>query len=139
MAGNVGQPFHRDPVASHLDRSGQLWQLVGCLHDDLHAHLGRGVSVGRRPEVRGLFAEGGDQAEFVEGGGSKVVDEPPDVGHAVLGVDQCLIQQPFGGGRVLVQQVAGRLDAEGDAGQGGSETVMQVAVEPAAFLLTGRH
>ena len=123
----VGERLGRDPVASDLDRGRQR-----PVHVDVHVDggAGRGHPV-RQP------AQAGPEPEVVQHGGAEVVG---DGAYVVDGGRDA-------GGRGLEQaardrvghQVACGLDLQAHAGQRGADTVVQVAAQPASFLLAGGH
>ena len=73
--------------------------------------------------------------ELVQLGRSQPLDQLTDPIHRGLQVGFDLAQQPSGGGRVLVDEIAGQAGLEGEAGQGRAQFVVQVGAQPAALLL----
>ena len=85
----------------------------------------------------GSLAQCGDEAELVECRRPQPVDEPAHLGDLLAGLLGELTDQVLGLGRVVGDQVAGRLEPHRQRGQRRSEPVVQVAAHPAALLLAG--
>ena len=79
--------------------------------------------------------QGGHQAELVQGGRPQVVDEPADVGEGGLHLGLEFGERRGRGSGSVRQGVAGRVEAERDAGQRRAEPVVQVTADPAPLLL----
>ena len=83
----------------------------------------------------GLLPKCGDQAELVQRRRSQVVD---DSAYVVDGPGRFaleLVDKALGLNRVALDQARGDIEPEGDTGEGGSETIMQVPADPTPFLL----
>src|SRR5207342_1591492 len=79
-------------------------------------------------QVGAVLAERRQEAELVERGGTQAVDQPAD-----------LVDGGRGVGPQRAEQVAGGVGGVRDAGQGGTEAVVQVVPEAAPVVLDGRH
>ena len=132
MPDDVGQRLGRDAVGRDLDGGGQHRDLAG----DVEADEQR-AAVGPPHQVLDALAQRADQAEVVERGRAQVLDEPPDVrdGRADLPAERA--EQFTGALGVGGEQVGGGVGDERDAGERGAEAVVEVAAQPAAFLLPG--
>ena len=85
-----------------------------------------------------MLAERTHQAELVEGWRTQLVDEATDVGDRVLHLGAQLDQQPLGPLRVVGDGAARRVQAQDRGGQRRTQPVVEVATDPAAFLLPSR-
>ena len=123
----VAHGLDGDAIGRHLDGGGELGQPYA-----LHGHR-RDVVGG---ESAGDLAYGFDQPQLVERGGPQAVADAPDLGHGALhlvgeGLDG------VGVGAARLEVPTDPAQAEPDSGEGRAEAVVQVATEPAAFLLLG--
>jgi hypothetical protein len=128
VAGGVGDRLGGDPQGGHLDGGRQVAKLAGCLDGDRQRAL----------EAGGLFADCRHEAQLVECWRAQVVDEPAHVGYRALGLPVEAVEQNVGGVRVAPQQVPCGGDAQRDAGEQGTQTVVQVTPQAPALLLPRR-
>ena len=87
--------------------------------------------------MRGLFPKGWDKAELVERRRSQFISQPPDLGDATLRLGREPAEQGVLRGGIAAVLVTGELEPKRDAGQGRSQTVVQVAAQASAFLFPG--
>ncbi|ALE79024.1 hypothetical protein WY02_11940 [Pseudonocardia sp. AL041005-10] len=127
---HVRQGLGRDPVRGHLHRGGQGRPLA--LLDHGHGQTGRGRAARQ-------LAQRTRRAELVERGWSQVVHQAAHVRQHRGDINGRRLQHPVRGHRIGPGQVPGGLDPQGDRPERGTETVVQVATQPAALLLAGGH
>ena len=124
----VGECLGRDPVARDLHRGRQRPVHVD-VHVDRGARRGHPVAPGRacRRSSPRSSSTAGRRSSVMARTSSTAVATP-------VAADW---SRPLGDR--LGDQVAGGLDLQAYAGQRGADTVVQVATEPASFLLAGGH
>jgi len=116
VADDIGQRFLGDAVEGHFDGGWQFWQAVGCLHACGNLITG----------LQGQLTQRGNEAQFIQGGWSQCVNQAANIGNGGLGLARQVRKQRIGQ-RVVCQAVAGGLQFQGQAGQLGTQAVMQVA------------
>ena len=132
VPGHVGERLGHDAVRRHLDRGRQVRELLGRGHVDGHR-----VAVPVAQPDR-LLAQRRHQAELVERRRPHRVDHPPDLLDRDHRVGAQLGHHLLGRGGVGADQVARRVGGEGDPGEPRAEAVVQLAAQPAPFLLDRR-
>ncbi len=128
VAGDVCECFLNDAIRGDLDGGGERRKIVGRVERDSRPAW---------PPMRPLF-EGADEAELVEGGRAKIVDDAAHVGDGLLCLGLQFGEERGDGLRVVDEEVHRGIVLEGEGGESRAESVVEVAAEAAALLLAGR-
>src|SRR6266702_8888037 len=84
---------------------------------------------------RGLLLQGRNQAELVECRWTQVVDQAANVSHRCLHLLLQVGEELIGSGRIVLEQVASGVEPQREAGECGTEFVVQVAPQTTTLLL----
>src|SRR5262249_21227530 len=76
--------------------------------------------------------------KFIEHWWTQGIDQTTDISNGRANLSFERLQQCYCFLGLLSHQVAGGIDALGQAGQGGTKSIMEIAVQPAALFLSGR-
>src|SRR5690606_12693599 len=109
---------------------------------DLGRHRAEPVDGDVDLEAGGLLAlgevdEGGGQAQLLERRGEEPAGQAPHLLDASVELDGEPVEQRGGGGRVALDRVAGRLEAQPDAGERWAQPVVELAPQRATLLVAG--
>jgi len=130
MAHNVGQGFLNDAKGCDLnggrERRQMFWRGKGYTH------------VATLLSRDGMFTNSRDQAKFIEHRWTQGIDQAADIGNGRANLPFERLQQCYCFLGLLSHQVAGGIDTLGQAGQGGTKSIMEIAAQPAALFLPGR-
>ena len=130
MPCHVGQDFRTDAERSDLDRRGQ-----GRKRGRIQAH-GPAGHVGKRIRALGECA---DQTDLVEQRWLQAVHHTPNVLDQPRDVGADVRKQFLAAGDIGRQCIIGSLETQADAGQRGADAVVELAAQPPALVLPGKH
>ncbi len=124
MAHNVGQGFLNDAKGCDLnggrERRQMFWRGQGYTH--IATLLSRDS----------MFTNSRDQAKFIEHRWTQGIDQAADIGNGRANLPFERLQQCYCFLGLLSHQVAGGIDTLGQAGQGGTKSIMEIAAQGAA-------
>jgi len=130
VPGDVGDGFLDGSIRGNLYRCWEIRKTVRRLDEDME--LVSGV-------LHGDFVDSADQSEVVEGRRTERVHQTPDVGDGDLRLLLQAYQQLAGRFRIVLEQVLGHVEPQGEAAEHRPQTIVQITAQASPLLLARGH